>query len=449
MSNQNNTKTITRRRALAVMGLVGAAAAVGLSKSDLLNLKKEAKNGTLKVDTRKDKNSGAYISLLGYGCMRFPTTPQKNESGEIEQIIDMEKSAEIIDLAYASGINYYDTAYMYHKGESENAIGKLLAKYPRESFYLADKMPTWLVKNNAHAKTIFQDQLDKCKVKYFDYYLLHALKAQADYNRVYEEEKVYEYLAEEKAKGRIKNLGFSFHGDNAFFSYLIDKHEWDFIQIQVNYVDWKGMDAEFLYTECEKRNIPVIIMEPLKGGMLASLNKDSEDILKELQPNDSIATWAFRYVGSLPSVLTVLSGMTHIDHVKDNVKTYTNFKPLTTPERAGLERATELFLRYKQVPCTACSYCMPCPFGVDIPAVFAAYNKCVKESAIPDMNGPKDANFESKKKAFLETYYKEVPEGGRAENCVGCGKCQKVCPQKIQIADKMLDIKAMVIELEK
>lgn len=445
-------KNISRRKALKYLGLgvLGAAGAFALAKSSLFtNVKKEAADGTLQMATRLDKGANLNISLLGFGCMRFPTNEVENANGKKEKIIDMDRSAKLVDHAYAHGVNYYDTAYNYHKQKSGEAIGTLLKKYPRESFYLANKMPTWLITDRAKAEEIFQEQLDKCQVEYFDYYLLHSLSDRESYDKVYETCGVYEYLLEEKAKGRIKRLGFSFHGDNALFDYLLAKHEWDFVQLQINYIDWKEQDAEYLYGELEKRNIPCIIMEPLRGGMLATLNPDADAILKAARPDETVASWAFRYAGSLPGVITVLSGMTEMEHLQDNVRTYSNFAPLTEAERDTLAQAVEAFLKFKQIGCTACKYCMPCKYGVDIPAVFAAYNKCVKESNIPDMEGARDSAFNKKKRAFLATYYNLVPEGSRAERCTACGKCAPLCPQKLDISDLMQGIKKMVAELEK
>ncbi|MEF9931707.1 MAG: aldo/keto reductase [Bacteroidales bacterium] len=451
-NNLDQQKNISRRKALKYIGLgvIGAAGAFGIVKSGLFtNVKKEAENGTLKMATRLDKGANTNISLLGFGCMRFPTYEVENADGKKEKLIDMAKSEKLVDYAYAHGINYYDTAYNYHKTKSGAAIGTLLKKYPRQSFYLANKMPTWLVTDNAKAKELFQEQLDKCQVEYFDYYLLHSLGDQESYDKVYEEYGVYQYLLEEKAKGRIKRLGFSFHGDNALFDYLLAKHNWDFVQLQINYIDWVEQDAKYLYGELEKRNIPCIIMEPLKGGMLASLNADADAILKEIEPDNTIASWAFRYAGSLPGVITVLSGMTEMEHLVDNVKTFSNFKPLSDSDRTALAKAIEAFLKFKQIGCTACKYCMPCKYGVDIPAVFAAYNKCVTDSNIPDMAGPRDASFNRKKRAFIATYNNMVPNGSRAEKCISCGKCATICPQKLDIPGEMKRIKEMVAELEK
>lgn len=452
MAHKEN-RTMSRREALKHIGFGALAIAGGYSliTSCKGKVKDEAANGTLVMATRTDKATGREISLLGYGCMRFPTydTGETNARGRKIMAIDMEKSQALIDHAYANGVTHYDTAWNYHNEKSAVAIGQMLKKYPRESFTLANKMPGWLITSPEKALELFEEQLNRCGVEYFDYYLCHAISEQSGYDKPYEEFGGYEVLAKEKEKGRIKRLGFSFHGDLDLFKYILDKRQWDFVLLQINYIDWEDQNAKALYEELEKRGIQCMVMEPLKGGALASLTPDANEILKEAAPEQSVASWAFRYVGSLPNVLTVLSGMTEMEHLKDNLKTFGNFKPLTAEEKVALDKAIAEYRRYAQIGCTACRYCMPCKYGVDIPAVFAAYNKCVKESNIPDMNGPKDAKFEKKKRAFLATYYNTVPEGARADKCIACGACKSVCPQKLEVPELITRMKDMVKELEK
>ena len=445
-------KNMTRRQALKHIGFGALAIAAGYSlvtgcKS---KVKDEAANGTLVMAKKMDNITGKEISLLGYGCMRFPTydTGEKNARGRKIMAIDMEKSKALIDHAYANGITHYDTAWNYHNGKSAEAIGSLLKNYPRESFTLCNKMPGWLITGPEKAKELFETQLQQCGVEYFDYYLCHAISAKEGYDKPYEELGGYEVLAKEKEAGRIKRLGFSFHGSKELFTYILDKRQWDFVLLQINYLDWVDQEAEFFYNEAEKRGIPCMIMEPLKGGELASLTPDANEILEKAAPGKSIASWAFRYVGSLPNVLCVLSGMTEMEHLKDNLNTFGNFKPLSEEERAALEKAIAEYRKYERIGCTACRYCMPCKYGVDIPAVFAAYNKCVKESNIPDMKGPRDGKFEKKKRAFLATYNNTVPEGARADKCIGCGACKSACPQKLDVPELITQIKDMVKELE-
>lgn len=446
-------KTISRREALKHIGFGALAIAAGYSFATSCKgkVKEDAANGKLVMATRTDKATGQTLSLLGYGCMRFPTydTGEKNARGRKIMAIDMEKSKALIDHAHANGITHYDTAWNYHNGKSAEALGSFLKDYPRESYTLSNKMPGWLITGPEKAKELFEEQLKQCGVEYFDYYLCHAISEQSGYDKPYEELGGYDVLAKEKEAGRIKRLGFSFHGDKDLFVYILDKRPWDFVLLQINYLDWVDQNAEFFYKEAERRGIPCMIMEPLKGGALANLTPDAEAILKEAAPDKSIASWAFRYVGSLPNVLTVLSGMTEMEHLKDNLDTFCNFKPLSEKENEVLAKAIEEYRRYEQIGCTTCRYCMPCKYGVDIPAIFTAYNTAVKESNIPDMSDPNGSKFNKKKRAFLATYYNTVPEGARADKCIGCGNCKTACPQKLDIPTLIMEIRDMVKELEK
>lgn len=444
-------RTMSRREAIRHIGFGTLMLAGGFTLATGCKGKNSDKPGKYVMAMRKDNVTGREVSLLGYGCMRFPTfeTDELDNRGRKIKAIDMKKSQEIIDYAIANGINHFDTAWNYHNEKSAVAIGQMLKKYPRENFTLANKMPGWLITSPEKAQELFDEQLRRCDVEYFDYYLCHAISEKEGYDKPYEEFGGYDVLAKEKEKGRIKRLGFSFHGDKELFTYLLNKRPWDFVLLQINYIDWVDQEAEFFYNELVKRGIQCMVMEPLKGGALASLTPDANEILLDYAPDKSVASWAFRYVGSLPNVLTVLSGMTKMEHLKDNLATFTNFQPLTEEERGVLDKAIAEYRRYKQIGCTACKYCMPCKYGVDIPAVFEAYNKCVKESNIPDMEGPRDAKFNKKKRAFLATYYNTVPEGARAERCISCGECQTLCPQKLNVPELIFKMKNMVKELEK
>ena len=439
---QEDKKTMTRREAIRHIGLGTLMLAGGFTLATGCKGKNDEKPGKYVMAFRKDNVTGREVSLLGYGCMRFPTyeTDELDNRGRKIKAIDMKKSQEIIDYAYEKGINHFDTAWNYHNEKSAVAIGQMLKKYPRESFTLAGP---------EKAQELFEEQLRRCDVEYFDYYLCHAISTKEGYDKPYEELGGYDVLAKEKENGRIKRLGFSFHGDKELFKYILNKRPWDFVLLQINYIDWVDQEAEILYNELVKRGIQCMVMEPLKGGALASLTPDADAILKEYAPDKSVASWAFRYVGSLPNVLTVLSGMTKMEHLKDNLDTFCDFKPLTDEERVVLDKAIAEYRRYKQIGCTACKYCMPCRYGVDIPAVFAAYNKCVKESNIPDMEGPRDEKFNKKKRAFLATYYNTVPEGSRADRCISCGACKPQCPQKLDVPELITKIKNMVKELER
>lgn len=368
---------------------------------------------------REYKKTGDMISVLGLGCMRFP----KIEGSEK---IDREEAQKIVDLAYERGVNYFDTAYRYHEGDSELFIGEALKKYPRESFHLATKMPMWMVKAPEDAPRIFEDQLSRCQVEYFDFYLCHALNA--DTFEVMKKNGVYEYLKKEKEAGRIRHLGFSFHDSPDVLRQIVAYGEWDFTQIQLNHLDWELQDAKGQYEILTENGIPVVVMEPVRGGALASLCEESDAIFKAARPDKSVASWAVRYVASLPNVMTVLSGMSTVQQVEDNTATMMDFEPLTDEDRKVVEAALEAYRKNKTIPCTGCRYCMDCPFGVDIPGVFKAYNTFA-------IGGGKDR---------LRANIAALGEGHGPDMCKACGKCMTLCPQKIRIPDRMKEIAALL-----
>ncbi len=354
------------------------------------------------------------ISLLGYGCMRLPKLQEDKPD------IDKEQAWSLIDYAYSHGVNYFDTAYPYHGGMSEAFIGEALKKYPRESFNLATKMPPWELKTDKDIDRIFEEQLKKCQVSYFDFYLIHSLGVE-NFKKA-EELKVYESLSRKKAEGKIRYLGFSFHDTPKLLETIVHAHEWDFAQIQLNYLDWELQDAKGQYEILTSNGIPVIVMEPVRGGALATLCDRSKEILSKAKPESSVASWAVRYAASLPNVLTVLSGMTDMAQVQDNVGTLATFKPLDEAERKSLNQALEYYKESRTVPCTGCRYCMPCPSGVDIPRIFSIYNQyCV-----------------SKDKDAFATAYQDMGTEKQAYHCISCKKCMQHCPQSIRIP-MMLD----------
>lgn len=446
--NKENSKPMSRRKALKIIGagIAGAAGVYyGLNRGLFNKLSKsiEKEGDTLlPVTTRKNRRNGDDVSLLAFGCMRFPLI----ERGKPE--INEELSIEMIDYAYKRGVNYFDTAWIYHEGLSERFIGKALKKYPRESFYIVDKLPTWLIDSLDKAKEVFQEQLDRCGVEYFDYYLLHSLGNPSVYEKVYEELGVLQYLLEEKKQGRIRQLGFSFHGHRNNFPYFLDKHDWDFVMIQANYYDW-DIDAKHLYEEIEKRNMQCMIMEPLRGGMLANLNPGARRILERADSNRSIASWALQYIASKPNVLTVLSGMSHLDHVKDNLRTLSNFTPMTDQEHKTVQQALAEFRRLSPIPCTECRYCVPCPAGIEIPGIFGIYNQCVSQSNVPDINNPADPDFKEKRRVFLGSFDSKIPARQQAHRCIECGQCEETCPQSIQIIQRLKEIATLTDKLKR
>ena len=386
------------------------------------------------MTTRTYQRNGSMVSLLGFGCMRLPRLyPDKQD-------IDYDKAQEMIDYAYSHGVNYYDTAYVYHEGKSEVFIGEALKKYPRESFYLADKMPGWAIQNGADgAKKIFEEQLSRCQVNYFDFYLLHSLGDRKNYETTYAESGVLTYLDGEKAAGRIRNLGFSFHGSVDFFAYLMEQRKWDFAQIQLNYLDWEGQNAKKLYELAEQYGVQLIIMEPVRGGSLVSLCDESIEILKKAKPDKSAASWAIRFAATPADVLCVLSGMTTMEHVTDNVATIENFIPLEDDEYAVLSEAVAAYLNKGTISCTGCRYCMECPSGVDIPGIFAVYNKCAASGNLPVSLRQNDSAYQKKLRAFQEAF-ESIPASARPDQCISCGKCVEHCPQSIKIPERMKEI---------
>lgn len=368
------------------------------------------------------RKTGEEISLLGFGCMRFPKLSEdKNDIDEL-------KSESLLDYAYGQGVNYFDTAYPYHGGLSEAFTGRVLSKYPRGSYKLATKMPVWMLKEEGDAERYFTEQLNRCQVGYFDFYLAHSLSAERI--EIMERVKLYDYLLKEKERGRIRSLGFSYHDKADLLSGLISKYSWDFAQIQLNYLDWEAQDAKRAYEILTENDIPVIVMEPVHGGTLADLPPAALDILAESGSGASAASWAMRFAAGLPNVLTVLSGMSDMEQLKDNIKTIAGFTRLTEYERGLLERALVEYKKSGSVPCTGCRYCMDCPSGVDIPKNFVIYNQF---------------KFNNNK-IYLESANLTLGKEKQADNCVECGQCAPLCPQFIDIPGELKKVAAAVAD---
>jgi len=362
----------------------------------------------------KVQNEDQKVSLLGFGCMRLPTTENGN--------IDRRKAKEMVQFAVKNGVNYIDTAYPYHGGESENFVREVTQDLDREQFFLADKLPIWNCKTPEDVDRIFHEQLSKCGVRYFDFYLIHAVNK----GRIQQikDLKLLEQLEQYRAKGKIRNIGFSFHDDLETFKTWVDLYNWDFVQIQLNYMDiehQQGMEGYNILTE---KGIPVIIMEPVKGGSLASFNPTIEAKLKEKRPNDSIASWAFRWVASLPNVKVVLSGMSTMEQVQDNLKTFNKFEPITPQEQLVIDDVRNELLKLSPVDCTSCNYCMPCPHGVNIPGNFREYNY---HAMYENDNHAKWVVGDLKRSNAF------------ADVCINCGECIPKCPQFIPIPDKLAE----------
>jgi predicted aldo/keto reductase-like oxidoreductase len=368
------------------------------------------------------------VSLLGFGLMRLPT------KGSYEEI-DYKVATEMVDLAMESGINYFDTAYIYHGGNSEKFAKSALKRYERTSYRIADKMPLMAIKEKKDVDRLFNEQLLKCGVDFFDYYLLHGVQ---NHNvQMIRDFEMYEYMLKKKEEGFIVNIGFSFHDGPDLLKKVTEEHTYDFVQIQLNYLDWEVQEANEQYRILEERNIPVIVMEPVKGGILTQLSEEAVKILKEANHDVSVASWGFRYVGSLPGVQTVLSGMSNMDQLRDNIKTFSPFRPLDDNERKVISDALAAFKQASHVPCTSCRYCMNCPEGVEIPRNLAIYNDYRRVFA----------NKHPMAGRLFQMQYNLLKENERASSCVSCGECAERCPQGIDIPHWMEDIIKLQKEL--
>ena len=343
---------------------VGTTSLTGCSFS---SDKRTEVSGDAEMQMRTSPKNGEKVSLLGYGCMRWPMKKGEDSKDHIDQ----EAVNEMVDYAYRNGVNYYDTSPAYLQGQSEEAAGIALSRYPRESYYIATKLSNFNNFSREAGLKMYRDSQKALRTDYFDYYLLHAIGTSGfeGFEKRYINNGLLDFLLEEREAGRIRNLGFSFHGRKEVFDQFMELHEkyhWDFVQIEMNYVDWEhakvpeNVNADYLYEELAKRNIPATIMEPLLGGRLAKLPAAIAEKMKEREPQMSIASWAFRFCGSYPNILTVLSGMSSMDPLIENVETFSHFKPLNDEEKAFLMEMANLMEDYPTVPCTACSYCMPC-----------------------------------------------------------------------------------------
>lgn len=368
------------------------------------------------VDRVKFKDT--YVSRLGLGNMRLPCkTVIKREANPL---IDYEKAGDLVDMAYKNGVNYYDTAYMYHAGKSEKFIGQALKKYPRNTYFLADKLPIWMCRKPEDMEKIFNKQLERTGIDCFDFYLLHSLDGK-NFDRC-EQFGAYNFLLKKREEGFIKNIGFSFHGTVDDMKRIIRAHEWDFAQIQMNYLDWKNQDAETLYQLLTDDGIPIVVMEPVRGGKLASVPVDAEKIMLRSNPNASIASWAIRFVASHPNVMTILSGMNSAEQMQDNLNSLTDFAPFTKQEYKICATVASIINKKDIISCTGCDYCADCPQGVKISSIFAVYNQ-VKTGEITKDQG--------------RVAYHEIDV--RADSCINCKKCQSHCPQGIDISSWMND----------
>ena len=451
-------KNINRRNFIKIVGISTATVSGLFYGCGTKGEKSASKSGSETAVpegemTYRTSNTGDKVSLLGYGCMRWPTLPSPAGDGNV---IDQDAVNELIDYAMAHGVNYYDTSPVYVQGWSEKSTGIALKRHPREKFYVATKLSNFSNYTRENSIKMYKRSFEELQVDYIDYYLLHSIGngGMKTFRARYIDNGMLDYLIEERKAGRIRNLGFSFHGTQDVFDEVLamhDKVHWDFVQIQLNYVDWRhasgrNVNAEYLYSELEKRNIQAIIMEPLLGGRLSNVPQHIVDRLKQKHPSDSVASWAFRFAGTWDKVLTVLSGMTYKEHLQDNLRTYSPLVPLTDDDKEFLEETAQLIKKYPTVPCNDCKYCMPCPYGIDIPAILVHYNKCVNEGNVPKSRT--DENYAEARRAYLVGYDRSVPKLRQASHCIGCKQCVEHCPQDINIPDELHRIDRFVESLK-
>ena len=452
---------INRREFLKIVGIAATTASTAALQG--CNPKKERLGADAHMTLREQENAvmttrtfpGLHdkVSILGYGCMRWPTLPSPAGDGNV---IDQDEVNRLIDYAIEHGVNYFDTAPVYVQGWSEKSTGIALKRHPRQSYYIATKLSNFSNWTRENSIAMYRQSFTDLQTDYIDYYLLHSIGngGYETFKARYIDNGMIDFLLGERKAGRIRHLGFSFHGTKDVFDRVLAMHEdihWDFVQIQLNYVDWthasgNNVNADYLYAELEKRNIPAVIMEPLLGGRLSRLPQHLAARVKQRDPEKSVASWAFRYAGSPKQVLTVLSGMTYMEHLEENIQTYTPLVPLTDDDYRFLYEIADLMVQYPTIPCNDCDYCMPCPYGLDIPGILNHYNKCVTEDQMPASS--QDEDYRKLRRAFLIGYDRSVPKLRQADHCTGCRECVDHCPQSIDIPRELQRIDAFVEKLK-
>ena len=433
---------MSRREFLRRLGL-GTGSAMALMAMEPLNALARQNKESIenRMTYRVQHGSGNQISLLGFGMMRLP-----NDQDEVNSLVD---------YAIEHGVNYFDTAPMYMRGRSEVLTGNALARHPRDKFFIATKMSNQ--RDNLwdfdEAVNMYRQSFQRLRVDYIDYYLLHSIGGGGvdTLRKRFLDNGLLDFLMKEREAGRIKHLGFSYHGDVSAFDWLLDHNDdyhFDFVQIQMNFLDWrhaslntsgwrKDADAEYLYGKCEKLGIQCVVMEPLRGGAFGNMAQELTDQLKAMRPDDSTARWAFRWVGSHPNILTTLSGMNQMDHLVENIQTFSPLEVCTEAENQLLANIADQMMGFPTIPCTTCEYCMPCPYGVNIPGNFAYYNKAVNDHILP-LPEPTAADYAERQKQFIEGYRQALPDGDTwARACQDCEECLSKCPQQIRIPNQL------------
>ena len=457
-------KNISRRSFLKLFGAGTVATAATLAGCKKANKAEEQAANEYKnqveppmgqMTYRENPTTKDKVSLLGYGMMRLPMKPDSEE-------FDQEMINKQVDYDIEHGLNYFDTSPVYCRGESEHCTGIALHRHKRSEYFVATKLSNFNPDYHSREKAIemYRNSMKELQVDYIDYYLLHSVGGGMDeFEKRYLNNGMMDFLLGERQAGRIRNLGFSFHGKKEVFDEVLamhDKYHWDFVQIELNYLDWdfadeinkRNVDASYLYAELHKKGIPAVIMEPLLGGRLASLPQFIVSDLKRRDPEKSVASWAFRYAGTPEGVLTVLSGMTYMEHLKDNLLSYCPLNPLSEQEQEYLHKEiAQKIVGLENIPCNDCQYCMPCPYGIDIPAIFVHYNKCKNEGSLPYTVGDKE--YRQHRRQYLISLDRVVPRDRQPDHCIQCGQCEPHCPQNIRIPRELRKIDEFIESLKR
>lgn len=430
------------RGGASIIGLMATEPFRAIAQNPREKKSTDAATADNRMTYRVNRHTNDKVSLLGYGMMRLPYKDGK---------IDQEEVNREVDYAIAHGVNYFDTAPIYCGGKSEEAVGIALSRHPRDSYYIATKMSNmgsdlWDLEK---AKEMYRNSMKQLRVDYIDYYLLHSVggKGMEEFTPRFEDNGLLEFLLEERKAGRIRNLGFSYHGNVEVFDYLVDNNDefnWDFVQIQMNYIDWRhagqwNTDAEYLYNKLEKSGIQAVLMEPLRGGRLAKVSDEDMKPLREARPADSAARWAFRWAGTHQNVLTALSGMTTMEMLRENVDTFSPLDPCSEKEFEMLAKVADTMAGVPVIPCTDCKYCMPCPFGVNIPGNLALYNKAVNDKLLP-LPDKDSADCQERIDKVAALFKEGLNRRQWATKCTDCEACIPKCPQQIRIPSRMTRI---------
>ena len=457
------SKNINRRTFLKLFGAGSAATALTLAgcknkqaEIAVEEYKQQVEPPVGKMTYRINPFTKDKVSLLGYGMMRLPSKTQNSDD------YDQEMINRQVDYAIEHGLNYFDTSPVYCQGKSEYHTGIALSRHKRSEYFVATKLSNFHPDAQTREGSIamYKNSMKQLQVDYIDYYLLHSIGgSMEEFNKRYVDNGIMDYLMAERKAGRIRNLGFSFHGKKEVFDEVLamhDKYHWDFVQIELNYLDWnfaneisdRNVDASYLYDELQKKGLPSVIMEPLLGGRLANLPQYLVNELKQRAPEKSVASWAFRYAGTPEGVLTVLSGMTYMEHLKDNLLTFSPLTPMTPQEQQYLhEEIARKIFGLENIPCNDCKYCMPCPYGIDIPAIFIHYNKCKNEGSLPV--GVGDPEYRKHRRQYLIGLDRIVAPERQPDHCIGCHQCEPHCPQSIRITRELHKISELIEDLKR